>query len=121
MDNDNEEKIITTNKITPTTGITESARMPLRKLFVYFRIVLSIKSTESLDLSKKMDCYASCPAFIIIKDHKRNFRNNTKCRLINPAKNELGVVSKKHLEEIIVNVANTIKINQWRNTTTAID
>ena len=71
------------------------------------------KIAESLDLSKKMECYASRPAFIIIKDHKPNFQNNTKCRLINPAKNKLGLVSKKHLEEIIANVANTIKVNQW--------
>ena len=44
------------------------------------------KIAESLDLSKKMECYPSRPAFISIKDHKPNFRNNTKCRLINPAK-----------------------------------
>ena len=68
-----------------------------------------------------MECYARRPSFITIKDNKPNFRNNTKCRLINPAKNELGLVSKKYLEEIIANVANTIKVNQWRNTTTAID
>ena len=68
-----------------------------------------------------MECYASCPAFITIKGHKPNSRNNTKYRLINPAKNKLGLVSKKHLEEIIGNVANTIKVNQWRNTATVID
>ena len=68
-----------------------------------------------------MECYASCPAFITIKDHKPNFRNNTKCRLINHAKNKLGLVSKKHLEEIIANVANTIKVNQCQNTTTVLD
>ena len=68
-----------------------------------------------------MEYYASHSAFITIKDQKLNFRNNTKCRLINPAKNELQLVSKKHLEEIIKNVANTIKVNQWQNTTTAID
>ena len=47
--------------------------------------------------------------------------SNTKCRLINPAKNELRLVSKKHLEKIIGYVANTIKVSQWRNTTTVID
>ena len=35
------------------------------------------KIAELLDLSKKIECYASCPAFIDIKDHKSNFRNNT--------------------------------------------
>ena len=70
------------------------------------------KIAESLDFSKKMECYASRPAFITIKDHKPNFRNNTKRQLSNPAKNELGLVSKKHLEKIIANISDTIKVNQ---------
>ena len=60
-----------------------------------------------------MECCTSGPVFITIEDHKTDFRNNTKYRLINPAKNELGLVSKKkHLEKLIVNVAKTIKVNQ---------
>ena len=70
-----------------------------------------------LKLSKKTECYASRPAFITIKDHTTNIQNNAKCRLINSVKNELGLVSQKHLEKIIANVANTTKVNQWRNTT----
>ena len=31
------------------------------------------KITESLNLSKKVECYIRHPAFIIIKDHKPNF------------------------------------------------
>ena len=38
VDNYNREKVITTNKITPTTGINETAEMPLLKLFLYFTI-----------------------------------------------------------------------------------
>ena len=41
--------------------------------------------------------------------------------LINLAKNELGYVSRKDLETIIANVANTMKVNQQQNTTTATD
>ena len=44
------------------------------------------KIAESLYLSKKMECYASRPAFITVKDRKPNLHNNTKCRLNNPAK-----------------------------------
>ena len=58
------------------------------------------KVTESLDLSKKMKCYASSLAFFTIKDYKSNFWNNTKCSLINPAKNESGLVCKTHLDTI---------------------
>ena len=53
------------------------------------------KIAESLELSKKMECYTSRLAFMTIKDQKPNFPNNTKRRLINPAKNELGLVDKK--------------------------
>ena len=38
VDNYNTQKLITTNKITPTTGINETAKMPLLKLFPYFNI-----------------------------------------------------------------------------------
>ena len=38
VDNYNKEKLITTNKISPTTGINETAEMPLLKLFLYFSI-----------------------------------------------------------------------------------
>ena len=47
-----------------------------------------------------MELYAGRPAFISLKDHKDNFKHNTKCRLVNPSKGEMGVVSKTFLEEI---------------------
>ena len=31
---------------------------------------------------------------------KDNFQNNPKCRLINPAKSEIGIISKHYIEEI---------------------
>ena len=57
---------------------------------------------ELLDLSKMMECSASHPAFITIKDHKPNFRINTKCRLIYPAKMNQDLLAKniwKHYGE----------------------
>ena len=43
-------------------------------------------NTEATQLAKKT-------AFITLKDHKENFENTPKCRLINPAKSDLGRVS----------------------------
>ena len=40
------------------------------------------------------------PAYITLKDHKENFNINPKCRLINPAKSELGKVAKLIVENI---------------------
>ena len=38
VDNYNKEKLITTNIVTSTTGINETTKMPLLKLFLYFSI-----------------------------------------------------------------------------------
>ena len=37
--------------------------------------------------------------FVTIKDHKENNRNNPKCRLLNPTKPELGMISKNITEK----------------------
>ena len=38
VDNYINEKLVTNNKITPTTGINETSKMPLLKIFLYFSI-----------------------------------------------------------------------------------
>ena len=68
-----------------------------------------------------MECYSDNLAYITLKDHKENFRNNTKCRLINPSKSEVGLVSKSYLGNIIASISKKTKVNQWRNTSTVID
>ena len=60
-------------------------------------------------------------AFISLKDHKENFQNNPKCRLINPAKNNLGLISKEILDKINNSIRSKTKLNQWRNTKSVID
>ena len=74
-----------------------------------------------IGLEEKMECYAERNAFITLKDHKENFRQNPKCRLINPAKSEMGLVSKTILEKVIHRISESTNLNQWRNTTTVID
>jgi len=73
-----------------------------------------------LGLQSKVECYAERDAFITLKDHKDNFANNPKCRLINPAKSEIGLISKQHLEEIISDVKQKLSVNQWRQTSAVI-
>ena len=48
-----------------------------------------------------MEYYSDNHAYITLKDHKENFRNNIKCRLINPSKGEVGLVSKRYLSNTI--------------------
>ena len=54
--------------------------------------------------------------FITVKDHKRNFQNHLNVRLLNPAKNKLGWLSKTIVDEINVNIRNSLHLNQWKNT-----
>ena len=42
------------------------------------------------EVAKHMETYEVDNSFITIKDHKGNFDNHPKVRLISPAKNELG-------------------------------
>ena len=55
---------------------------------------------EKLNLSERIEVIAHKDAYITIKDHKPNFENNPKCRLINPAKSNLGRISKIELQRI---------------------
>jgi hypothetical protein len=55
-------------------------------------------------------------AFISLKDHKENFENNPKCRIINPAKSESGKLSKVILDKINSNLRQKLNSNQWRIT-----
>ena len=60
-------------------------------------------------------------AVVTIKDHKPNYRNNTKTRLINPTKSYLGKVSKIKLARIIHRVRVRSGLCQWKNTDSVID
>ena len=53
-----------------------------------------------LGIGNRLETMNKTNAFITLKDHKENFENNPKCRLINPAKSQLGIVSKQILEKI---------------------
>jgi hypothetical protein len=75
---------------------------------------------KQLKLEERMEKYANRNAYITLKDHKDNFINSPKCRLINPAKSEVGLVSKKILERINTDIRNATKSNQWRNTASVI-
>ena len=49
---------------------------------------------ELIKLDDGIECIGRTPAIITLIDHKPDFRQNLLCRLINPAKNEPGKISK---------------------------
>ena len=52
------------------------------------------------EVIKQMETNREGNRFITIKDHKENFDNQPTVQLINPAKNELGRISKLILDKI---------------------
>ena len=51
-------------------------------------ILKNKEALHRLDINEESNC------FFTLKDHKENFQNNPTVRLINPAKNEIGRISK---------------------------
>ena len=58
------------------------------------------KLTEKLEIDDRVYALEKRESFITLKDHKDSFRNNPKCRLINPSKSEIGKISKKILSKV---------------------
>eukprot|EP00117_Sycon_ciliatum_P010892 scpid56109/ scgid2016/ len=72
-------------------------------------------------LDERMEVMAKSEAFITLKDHKERFTNDLPCRLINPAKPEMGRVSKAILERVTKDVQSATRINLWKNTASVLD
>ena len=69
---------------------------------------------KNLNVDNRIDALAAKSAFITLKDHKPNFANNPTCRLINPSKSEIGIVSKK-IRQNRFNNSNTDSVLAWFN------
>ena len=78
------------------------------------KVATKLNIADRVHETTKQDC------FITLKDHKPNFHNNPKCRLINPTKANLGRVSKQKLEIIVKNVKDKTRLIQWKNTSAVI-
>ena len=75
----------------------------------------------NLGIQDRTTTLAKKQAFITMKDHKENFNNAPKCRLINPAKCIIGRVSKQILETINATTKEKTQVHQWKNTKSVID
>ena len=77
---------------------------------------LGKKFADKKGVLERMDKNTTGSCFITLKDHKENFANNPKTRLINPAKNEIGRISKDILDNINTELRGILQLNQWKNT-----
>ena len=71
---------------------------------------------DNLSIGNRIECMKKREAFISLKDHKENFENNPKCRLINPAKSDSGKISKLILDKVNTHLRTILNVKQWRNT-----
>ena len=107
MEKLNYEKLLTDN-------ITKTYKQSNNN--VYNSINLEAKHiAKKLEIADRVECVAEKPAYITLKDHIENFNINSKFRLINPAKSELGKVAKT----IVENINKTVR--EKRNTLNVID
>ena len=80
-----------------------------------------LEFAKKAGIPERMDINGTNTCFITIKDHKQNFQNNPTTRLINPAKNEIGRISKVVLDKINSNLRNHLGVNQWKSTNNVIN
>ena len=76
---------------------------------------------DQLDIADRIDILAPQPPYIKLKDHKRNFRQATPCRLINPCKTEIGKISKQILDRINKELVTKTRANQWKSTNAVLE
>ena len=79
------------------------------------------KIAEKIELEDRIEVSASRDSFITLKDHKPDFINNPTCRLINPSKSEIGIISKNILDRINKEVIQATKVNLWKSTNNTIE
>ena len=53
-------------------------------------------------------------------DHKKNFKSNPKCTLINPGKSKIGIVIKEYIDNINKTIRENTHVNQWKNTNAVV-
>ena len=59
-----------------------------------------IKHAKEVSITDRIEINGTGDSFITLKDHKENFVNRPTTRLLNPAKNEIGRISKHILQNI---------------------
>ena len=71
---------------------------------------------KKFKFDNRIKCLAEKNSYITLKDHKDNFYNKPQCRLINPTKSEIGIISKNILDKINTRIRSSTGLQQWHNT-----
>ena len=71
-----------------------------------------IKYAEKANILDKVAVNVTANCFVTLKDHKGKLLNHPTTRLINPAKNEIGRISKQILDQINSKLCEILKVNE---------
>ena len=121
---DKTREIYETDKNTSKKLLTDNISKTYKKTEynIYNKINKEAKTiANNYGVSGRVDCLAKSNAFVSLKDHKPNFSLNPNCRLINPAKSEMGKISKYFLEQLNSKLRDLPSANQWQETSTLIN
>ena len=80
-----------------------------------------IKHAREANFIDRIEINSTGSSFIKLKDHKENFLNRPTIKLLNPAKNEIGRISKHILQNINKTLSEETKVNEWKNTESVIN
>lgn len=73
------------------------------------------KLAKDLNIADRVDSYIQSEAFITVKDHKENFPDRVDYRLLNPAKSNIGKISKKVIESCVNKIKIVTSLNLWQS------
>ena len=76
---------------------------------------------EKQNVIDKIEINGTVNSLITLKDYKEKFLNRPATSLLNPAKNEIGRISKHILQNINKTLSEEIKVNEWKNTESVIN
>ena len=88
----------------------------IRKINTAHKVIVN-----NLEIEDRVFKTTERESFISLKDHKPDFVNNPKCRLLVPTKPEIGRISHLILKNIIEVVRQKTKLNQWKNIYSCIE
>ena len=79
------------------------------------------KIAKDLGISDRVEVMSKSESYMTAKDHKPDFLNNPKFRLLNSNKGNLGKVSKEILQNINDQIRRITKSSPWKNSKGVID
>ena len=74
-----------------------------------------------MDMIDRLGKIEEKSAYILFKDHKRNFLDKKQAILINPTKTELGFISKDLIQRITSRLLSNHEYKLWKNSMDTID